>query len=424
MKSSLTQKLFNNISWNLLAAVLAQGSTFISTIIVARWLGSDEYGKYSLIYNTLVTVSGVAGMGLGITATKYVSKYKNTDKNIASGVLGLCANVAIVSAFTITIVILLSSEIIDRYALNMGNFSYLLLFAVLHIFFFILNGFQNGTLIGLEKFNVIGKINLVVGILTIIATPLLLTYFDLEGALLSLSLLAFIRWLLTSFSLRKYLLVSELEINRRAWKAHFPVFVKFALPAAISSMIGSFAIWISNVIVVKENIGFQELGYFSAAATLGTITLFLPKVINQVFSPMLSSVDRKNEKKMFIFNLITIIISSVIVMTIIFILTPTYINILGNDYRDIGAVIHVYQLSCLFQILATTFYQRVFVDGNMWIQLFINFVWAIVLISFTYLNANNGAVGLSYANLISWLVSTALYLIYYIKNTWRKNDVA
>src|SRR5579872_1595503 len=70
------QRLLHGISWTLLGGVVAQGTVLLNSVILARVLGRQLYGQFAMIQSTTVALTCLAGMGLGITATKYVSGYR------------------------------------------------------------------------------------------------------------------------------------------------------------------------------------------------------------------------------------------------------------------------------------------------------------------------------------------------------------
>ena len=47
--------------------------------MVARILGKGAFGQFALILSTAIAITSVAGLGLGVTATKYVSEYRTAD---------------------------------------------------------------------------------------------------------------------------------------------------------------------------------------------------------------------------------------------------------------------------------------------------------------------------------------------------------
>src|SRR5580698_9969778 len=74
--SPLSVRLARGVFWSLVGAVLARGLGVASSIIVARVLGITAFGEFTIIQSTVGLFGTFAGLGLGITATKYVAELR------------------------------------------------------------------------------------------------------------------------------------------------------------------------------------------------------------------------------------------------------------------------------------------------------------------------------------------------------------
>lgn len=93
MKQVSTKKrLASNLIWNILGLIFNKGFATISSILVARFLGTTLFGEYGMINSTISMFATFAGLGLGITATKFIAEFKETNKAKVERVLGLTEN--------------------------------------------------------------------------------------------------------------------------------------------------------------------------------------------------------------------------------------------------------------------------------------------------------------------------------------------
>src|SRR5690242_3808036 len=76
---SLRGRFARGIVWSLLGAVMAQGSSLVASVITARLLGPGTFGQYGMIQSTVVMLGIFAGLGLGLTSTKYVAEFRTQD---------------------------------------------------------------------------------------------------------------------------------------------------------------------------------------------------------------------------------------------------------------------------------------------------------------------------------------------------------
>ena len=71
--TDLSNRLFHSASWALVGAVVGRGVTMLTYIIVARLLTQEVYGEFGILRSTINMFTVFAGMGLGSTASKYIS---------------------------------------------------------------------------------------------------------------------------------------------------------------------------------------------------------------------------------------------------------------------------------------------------------------------------------------------------------------
>ena len=96
-RESVKGKLIYGIFWNLISAIASQGFPLIAAIIAARLLGTFGYGQLGIINSTVILFSTFAGLGLGITATKYIAQYHNSDPERTGRIMGLTNLFGIIS---------------------------------------------------------------------------------------------------------------------------------------------------------------------------------------------------------------------------------------------------------------------------------------------------------------------------------------
>ncbi len=78
--SPLSVRLARGVFWSLVGAVISRGLGVVSAIIVARLVGITAFGEFTIIQSTVGLFGTFAGLGLGITATKYVAELRETDR--------------------------------------------------------------------------------------------------------------------------------------------------------------------------------------------------------------------------------------------------------------------------------------------------------------------------------------------------------
>jgi len=65
--------------WSVAGALISRGFLLAASVVCAWFLGKEGFGALGMIQSTTGMLGVLAGLGLGITATKYVSELRRLD---------------------------------------------------------------------------------------------------------------------------------------------------------------------------------------------------------------------------------------------------------------------------------------------------------------------------------------------------------
>src|SRR5215472_10010244 len=101
VRRMLLNRLVRGTFWSLSGAVAARTFGLLSSLIVARILGTSGFGELGLIQSTIGMLGTLGGFGLGLTSTKYVAEFRTSDPTAA----GRMISVAYVGALSATVLL-------------------------------------------------------------------------------------------------------------------------------------------------------------------------------------------------------------------------------------------------------------------------------------------------------------------------------
>ncbi len=157
-----------------------------------------------MIQSTVGMLGIFAGLGLGLTATKYVAELRSRDPERAGRIIALGCAVAIVSGGLLALGLLAYAPFLAAKTLNAPALADELRIASVLLFFNAFNGAQTGALAGFEAFRAIARINLARGLVTFPITVALVLLWRLPGAIWALAVTAAVTCLLSQLSLRRH----------------------------------------------------------------------------------------------------------------------------------------------------------------------------------------------------------------------------
>jgi O-antigen/teichoic acid export membrane protein len=409
-------KLVYGIFWNLISALASSGFPLIATIIAARILGTFGYGQLGMINSTVILFSTFAGLGLGITATKYIAQYHKSDPERTGRIMGLTNLFGIISGIIMFAILFAIAPWLSTNTLNAPNLTPILRIASLLLIFNTIVGIQSGSIAGFGAFKDLARIAFFQGIISASLTVTGVYFFGLIGAVTAMVINSIINLILYKITVNTLIKSFKIKINYlKSWKEKNIIW-KLSFPTMLSSVMVGPIIWIANIIIINTPGGYGQLGIFTAADQWRSVLYFLPAVIGNVLLPMLAgNVNEKNEK------LETINVFSSWVIVIIFALPiiafPEIISfVYGSGYNS---NIFIQVIALMMFVSCITSYRdgitrKLVVKNLMWWGFLDNIIWAIFLISTVILLKDLGALALSLGYIVAYVFNTLIFVPFYL----------
>ena len=148
--------------WSGIGAFLSMFIGLCTWIIVPVLLGPAKYGVLGIIQSTIGIFGVFAGMGMGLTSTKYIAEFKNSNSERAGKILALTGVVAWISGLAMMLtVIFFAPLLVNRYLSDIGEGVFLIRMGSFLLLIGSINGAQAGALMGFEAFKKLAFLNIV-----------------------------------------------------------------------------------------------------------------------------------------------------------------------------------------------------------------------------------------------------------------------
>lgn len=409
----LARTIGGGVAASILGAVAAQCVSFLSMLIAGRFLGREVYGRFAIVQSTVIALAGLSSLGLGVTATKCASQYRDSDPARAGRTLGLSSLVALTAAGLCGTALWTFAPVIASSVLAAPSLASELRLASIYVFFATLNGHQIGALAGFGAFARAARITALGSIPSLTLAYLLTRSYGLDGATSALALQAFLLWALNQIALRLECSGHGVRISYAgAWKER-RCLANLSVPAAASGVLASSAIWCAGALLVRQRDGFREMVLFSAANGLRLIVMFLPNMFARVTAPLMNGVLSKGDwrlyRQTFRLNLLLSVGAATAGALIIAGARSHILGFFGRDFRDPRGAVLVLLAATIVEVVANSLYQALFAHGRLWVQVIVILAWSVFLISAASVLTRYGALGLAWAYVVAWLLSSALY---------------
>lgn len=402
-----SSQLFKDSFWALLGSALGKGLALIAGIAIARMLGSEQFGEYGLIRNTLTYIAIVSTFGLGYSATKFIAEYVKHKPEYTYKLAKRLLQITLITGCCFALVQFIFAEEIAIFIaaphLNntIRNFSPLIIFNAQ-------TTTQLAILSGTKQFKVTAKINTVTGIIIFFASCFGTYFWGLNGALAALLLSFVVQTIISQYAINKSIPSNDSDTNINVSFKDIRPILSFSLPIALQDSLYAITHWMSTYIIIMIS-NYHEVGIISAAATWQSIVIFVPAMLkNVMFSHLSSSTQHTKLVKRFL--LINLIATATPVL-LISIASNFIETFYGASFQGLSLVIFIMCFSAIFISLGEVYVYALLSIGKSWFVFMSRLLRDVLTLGCAYMALNR--IGSDYA-LTYAIIALIIHIVYLI----------
>jgi len=405
--------------WSLFGAVGSRAPTLIGAVIAARVLGTASFGILGIVQNTVSVFGTFAGLGLGLTATKYVAEYRATAPQRAEQYIGLSLVMTYTAGLAMAVIFIVLAPWLATNMLATPNLASDLQVATGLLFFGAVNGTQVGILTGFEAFRLVAYVNVVRAILTLVLLIVGINVAGVFGGLLGLVVAeaagSFVGYKAIGHETHRL----GLRPRYRNLKAEFPVLWAFSLPALLSSMATLPAIWIANVMLVRQPDGYAAMGLYTAANKWSLLILFVPTSVANIVLPMLANLrgigNEHAFQRVFHANVLVSVGFTLVPAALVAIFSVPLMALYGKGYREGALILCILAFTAIPTALNTVLGQVIVSTDSIWWRFWFDVLLAAILCGCAWLLIPRwGVAGMAVAYALAFTI-TSLGLFLFIQ---------
>lgn len=414
--NNLKSRFIYGLFWNLISAVASQGFPMIAAIITARLLGKFGYGQLGIINSTIILFSTFAGLGLGITATKYIAQFHQDDSERTGRIIGITNLFGVISGTIMCIILFILAPWLATNMLTAPELTIELRIVSILLLFNSLIGIQSGIIAGFGAFKNLARIAIVQGVIASSLTITGVYFFGLMGAVTALVINSAVNLILYKISIRN--LVKEFKIKidyLKSWEEKNIIW-ELSLPSMLSGVMVGPVVWIANIIIVNNPGGYAQLGLFNAADQWRSVLSFFPVVIGGVLLPMVSANITKENKALETVN----VLASWIIVIIVALPLISFPEIIALFYgQDYSSIVFLQSISLMMLVSCILSYKegigrKLIAKNLMWWGFLSNMVWGLLFLVLIIIFKNLGSLGLALSYIFAYGINTLIFVPFYL----------
>ena len=414
--SPLGYRLAKGAFWSLVGTVLSRSLSVVSSILVARMLGKVGMGELGIVQSTVGILSAFAGLGMGLTATKFVAEYRTKDPQRAGAMLGLSAWATWVSGAVMMLAMLALAPWFAQHTLAAPHLTGLIRVGSVLLLLGSVNGAQTGALSGFEAFRTVARVNLVCGLLSF---PLMVGGawgFGLLGAVWGLVGSIAVNCVFSHLALRREAATAGVPLSAKLQPDQWGVLWRFSLPSVLCNVIFGPVNWACSAVLVNRENGYAEMGVFNVTMSWFNAVTFLPGVLAQVLLPLLSSqtaeAGGRSRRKLVFLAVKANTIAVIPVALLLICLSPFIMSLYGAGFREGWPTLVLNLLTAAVIALQGPAAQAVVAAGRMWFLFAMYLGWGVAFLGGTLLLVPSGSLGLAEARLAAYVLSSIAVFLF------------
>lgn len=417
-RGSLRARFARASAWSMAGQLTAYALGVVSSALVGRALGVDGYGELGMIQSTVQMFGLFAGMSLGVTNTKHVAEFRDSDPQRAGRIMGLSLVVSVVSGMVVMALVLLLASPLAAGTLANASLTVPLRIASSLLLLEAVIGTVSGALAGFEAFRAIAVATTARVVATFPLQVLGAYFFGLTGAATGLALGAVVGLLVYACALARVCKRNGCPALWRGLRREVPVLTGFSIPAYVAGVMVTPMIWIARIILVRylgSPEGYAQMGLFSAAWRFQDIITLLGSTVGAALLPLLASREGAESSRLASGNMLVSWSLGFFLLAPLMAFPEVVGLFFGSGFAgpqlNATMVLAMYVTNIILykQGLARVLTAR----ALLWWGVLSNGVWAATLLLCTWWLVRYGAVGLAGAFLIAYVVNVAVFIPLY-----------
>ncbi|MCO5350239.1 MAG: oligosaccharide flippase family protein [Bryobacteraceae bacterium] len=414
--SRLYAKVLHGAAWSVVGAALWQGSVLVASVMVARLLGVEALGEFGMVQSTVGMFGVLAGMGLGLTATKYIAEFRRSQPARAGRVIGLTLlSATVAGVVTITILWCVAPQ------LSAGPMSAPHLTTALRaggavLLFNTIAGVQSGALVGFEAFGHVAWTSALRGGITLPFLYIGLNLGGVGGALIGQAIAGALGVIIAHAYLARIARRNSVRIRYTGFRDELRILWATSLPAMVGGALILPVNWVARVMIADRPDGYFNLGVFTGVIRIQEGVAYLGQTLGIALLPILASSKGTRQKTITTINHhLPWLLGCCITLPLV--CFPEILGmILGPNFDSAQArraFIFSSFCACILLFKQGTA-RELIAQEKMWLGAVANGTIALTALIAAHFLASRGAEGLAMAFLASQVMSLLVFMPIYI----------
>ncbi len=405
--------LLKAFGWTLAGSLVGRGGAFLGTLLAGRELGSADFGRLSAVTTTVGLFGAVGGFGLGLTATAWLARLRESDPDRAGRIAGSLSAAGWSLGLIGAALLAMTSWLVAGIAFDAPELGGPLLLAAALIPLQTAFGVSCGQLVGCDRFQDLARASALNGITVLPAMWGGSALGGISGAVVGMVLAQALGTVVAHRLARGAMARVGVRPQGRFWWHEWRVVLGYSLPAALASAMVIPVNWESARWLAREA-GFHELGLFHAGNQWRMMLLMIPLQLASASLPRLAKAHASGDRRAYLRSLLLVCTLAMAVSAVgagVVSLAPgLFLGLQGSDFADGGPCLQVLAWCALPMALNNLIGSALHGAGQPWRNLAATSMYAVLSLA-ALLLIPAGAVELAWSQMAASVLAFLMFLL-------------
>ncbi len=407
-------KWLRGAGWLFTSSLIERAASLVQTVIIARAIGIDDYGRYALLYSTISLLTPLIGLQLPYAIIYFVSRFQTKDPARAGAVVLLGKRLTMVTTGALLVVVLLFTAPLSRWLYNADGYGLVVVLGAINLLASVQAGLSDTLLQASEKFRVLAIARLSTAILSVaVLVPVAIMTSGLIPVLMVVVGAALYRWAAVGIPARKITAALVAQTSFREALRQGSVILHFSLPSGLLALAQGIAAWSGNYYISRSPAGLRDLAIMNTGLQWRSPILVVMASLASALLPMLGRYLGEDNKaqthRLQRYNMILNVGISLGFCFVVILCSNWILALYGHDFRGQWYVFALFLIALVPTVYCNVHQQYLVATGRMWTQVSLFIPYTIILVAGTtwFAQGLRGAT-LGYIQLAGWMVTAVL----------------
>lgn len=369
--------------WVFAGTILSRPIQLFTAVFIARLLGPASYGVFGLATSMAVTLSLVAGLGLGDASYKYVAEFYRKDKQNGAEFAAVIIWTATIFAVALFLSLWATSTLWKNWIFPTNTSSSIIALSLCLAATNLISALLAGVFSGLQRFREFTIFSLVQAI-AVAMFVVVFRFRGSEGALLAYVTGAVVCLVWGAVTLARIDRAFFTWPGLRALRKLKGI-LKFSAPIWVGAFALTPIMTFTFAFLSRQSNGEYQLGLFSTANGLRALILILPGVISVVITPALIEAGGAHGEQHAYQELLKKSLSSLVVLTIPLLILSLFLSdllfiIFGKAYGNAFRLFMPLTASAAIAAIASPVLIVMLAKNRTWVSLGFGVIKSVLLV--------------------------------------------